>query len=255
MTWDKLNKKLYYGYYLGFSILVVPYIISIILDKNWWFEHISYIYPGFIAILISAIFDTVRIFKILYLKFSNSKFIKVLLWFLGLSFSYGIFQIAAESLARYHIYHIVGFIPDNFILSIRALNLFYSLFIIVICIICLIYLLFIVFIIIDYSKSLKNKLVEYFQFTSKLHLTFYIIMGFSSIILTISLTMGKLTQISVYAPHLIYYLDYYLNNTPNNEKICSKIDNNFQIKLLGDNKVSVALKSKDQVIFITKECN
>lgn len=117
MTWDKLNKKLYYGYYLGFSILVVPYIISIILDKNWWFEHISYIYPGFIAILISAIFDTVRIFKILYLKFSNSKFIKVLLWFLGLSFSYGIFQIAAESLARYHIYHIVGFIPDNFILS------------------------------------------------------------------------------------------------------------------------------------------
>ncbi|ENP7570062.1 hypothetical protein ACY3CA_001004 [Campylobacter coli] len=250
-----MNKKLYYGYYLGFSILVVPYIISIILDKNWWFEHISYIYPGFIAILISAIFDTVRIFKILYLKFSNSKFIKVLLWFLGLSFSYGIFQIAAESLARYHIYHIVGFIPDNFILSIRALNLFYSLFIIVICIICLIYLLFIVFIIIDYSKSLKNKLVEYFQFTSKLHLTFYIIMGFSSIILTISLTMGKLTQISVYAPHLIYYLDYYLNNTPNNEKICSKIDNNFQIKLLGDNKVSVALKSKDQVIFITKECN
>ncbi|EAL5221321.1 hypothetical protein DPV48_09100, partial [Campylobacter coli] len=238
MTWDKLNKKLYYGYYLGFSILVVPYIISIILDKNWWFEHISYIYPGFIAILISAIFDTVRIFKILYLKFSNSKFIKVLLWFLGLSFSYGIFQIAAESLARYHIYHIVGFIPDNFILSIRALNLFYSLFIIVICIICLIYLLFIAFIIIDYSKSLKNKLVEYFQFTSKLHLTFYIIMGFSSIILTISLTMGKLTQISVYAPHLIYYLDYYLNNTPNNEKICSKIDNNFQIKLLGDNKVS-----------------
>ncbi|EAM0467580.1 hypothetical protein JS458_001787, partial [Campylobacter coli] len=237
MTWDKLNKKLYYGYYLGFSILVVPYIISIILDKNWWFEHISYIYPGFIAILISAIFDTVRIFKILYLKFSNSKFIKVLLWFLGLSFSYGIFQIAAESLARYHIYHIVGFIPDNFILSIRALNLFYSLFIIVICIICLIYLLFIAFIIIDYSKSLKNKLVEYFQFTSKLHLTFYIIMGFSSIILTISLTMGKLTQISVYAPHLIYYLDYYLNNTPNNEKICSKIDNNFQIKLLGDNKV------------------
>ncbi|EHA0519325.1 hypothetical protein V4G96_001788, partial [Campylobacter coli] len=236
MTWDKLNKKLYYGYYLGFSILVVPYIISIILDKNWWFEHISYIYPGFIAILISAIFDTVRIFKILYLKFSNSKFIKVLLWFLGLSFSYGIFQIAAESLARYHIYHIVGFIPDNFILSIRALNLFYSLFIIVICIICLIYLLFIAFIIIDYSKSLKNKLVEYFQFTSKLHLTFYIIMGFSSIILTISLTMGKLTQISVYAPHLIYYLDYYLNNTPNNEKICSKIDNNFQIKLLGDNK-------------------
>ncbi|EAL7682318.1 hypothetical protein DVI91_07560, partial [Campylobacter coli] len=234
MTWDKLNKKLYYGYYLGFSILVVPYIISIILDKNWWFEHISYIYPGFIAILISAIFDTVRIFKILYLKFSNSKFIKVLLWFLGLSFSYGIFQIAAESLARYHIYHIVGFIPDNFILSIRALNLFYSLFIIVICIICLIYLLFIAFIIIDYSKSLKNKLVEYFQFTSKLHLTFYIIMGFSSIILTISLTMGKLTQISVYAPHLIYYLDYYLNNTPNNEKICSKIDNNFQIKLLGD---------------------
>ncbi|ELW6628174.1 hypothetical protein QL700_000356, partial [Campylobacter coli] len=224
MTWDKLNKKLYYGYYLGFSILVVPYIISIILDKNWWFEHISYIYPGFIAILISAIFDTVRIFKILYLKFSNSKFIKVLLWFLGLSFSYGIFQIAAESLARYHIYHIVGFIPDNFILSIRALNLFYSLFIIVICIICLIYLLFIAFIIIDYSKSLKNKLVEYFQFTSKLHLTFYIIMGFSSIILTISLTMGKLTQISVYAPHLIYYLDYYLNNTPNNEKICSKID-------------------------------
>ncbi|EJC8350224.1 hypothetical protein M0761_001899, partial [Campylobacter coli] len=211
MTWDKLNKKLYYGYYLGFSILVVPYIISIILDKNWWFEHISYIYPGFIAILISAIFDTVRIFKILYLKFSNSKFIKVLLWFLGLSFSYGIFQIAAESLARYHIYHIVGFIPDNFILSIRALNLFYSLFIIVICIICLIYLLFIAFIIIDYSKSLKNKLVEYFQFTSKLHLTFYIIMGFSSIILTISLTMGKLTQISVYAPHLIYYLDYYLN--------------------------------------------
>ncbi|EAL9925055.1 hypothetical protein D0753_08775, partial [Campylobacter coli] len=210
MTWDKLNKKLYYGYYLGFSILVVPYIISIILDKNWWFEHISYIYPGFIAILISAIFDTVRIFKILYLKFSNSKFIKVLLWFLGLSFSYGIFQIAAESLARYHIYHIVGFIPDNFILSIRALNLFYSLFIIVICIICLIYLLFIAFIIIDYSKSLKNKLVEYFQFTSKLHLTFYIIMGFSSIILTISLTMGKLTQISVYAPHLIYYLDYYL---------------------------------------------
>ncbi|EAH9639786.1 hypothetical protein EYX01_08665, partial [Campylobacter coli] len=208
-----MNKKLYYGYYLGFSILVVPYIISIILDKNWWFEHISYIYPGFIAILISAIFDTVRIFKILYLKFSNSKFIKVLLWFLGLSFSYGIFQIAAESLARYHIYHIVGFIPDNFILSIRALNLFYSLFIIVICIICLIYLLFIVFIIIDYSKSLKNKLVEYFQFTSKLHLTFYIIMGFSSIILTISLTMGKLTQISVYAPHLIYYLDYYLNNT------------------------------------------
>ncbi|EIS2904161.1 hypothetical protein LZJ13_001858, partial [Campylobacter coli] len=249
-----MNKKLYYGYYLGFSILVVPYIISIILDKNWWFEHISYIYPGFIAILISAIFDTVRIFKILYLKFSNSKFIKVLLWFLGLSFSYGIFQIAAESLARYHIYHIVGFIPDNFILSIRALNLFYSLFIIVICIICLIYLLFIAFIIIDYSKSLKNKLVEYFQFTSKLHLTFYIIMGFSSIILTISLTMGKLTQISVYAPHLIYYLDYYLNNTPNNEKICSKIDNNFQIKLLGDNKVSVALKSKDQVIFITKEC-
>ncbi|EKC3816746.1 hypothetical protein OS155_001620, partial [Campylobacter coli] len=246
-----MNKKLYYGYYLGFSILVVPYIISIILDKNWWFEHISYIYPGFIAILISAIFDTVRIFKILYLKFSNSKFIKVLLWFLGLSFSYGIFQIAAESLARYHIYHIVGFIPDNFILSIRALNLFYSLFIIVICIICLIYLLFIAFIIIDYSKSLKNKLVEYFQFTSKLHLTFYIIMGFSSIILTISLTMGKLTQISVYAPHLIYYLDYYLNNTPNNEKICSKIDNNFQIKLLGDNKVSVALKSKDQVIFIT----
>ncbi|EHQ5319553.1 hypothetical protein KQS36_001765, partial [Campylobacter coli] len=243
-----MNKKLYYGYYLGFSILVVPYIISIILDKNWWFEHISYIYPGFIAILISAIFDTVRIFKILYLKFSNSKFIKVLLWFLGLSFSYGIFQIAAESLARYHIYHIVGFIPDNFILSIRALNLFYSLFIIVICIICLIYLLFIAFIIIDYSKSLKNKLVEYFQFTSKLHLTFYIIMGFSSIILTISLTMGKLTQISVYAPHLIYYLDYYLNNTPNNEKICSKIDNNFQIKLLGDNKVSVALKSKDQVI-------
>ncbi|EII0214128.1 hypothetical protein LGP47_001663, partial [Campylobacter coli] len=242
-----MNKKLYYGYYLGFSILVVPYIISIILDKNWWFEHISYIYPGFIAILISAIFDTVRIFKILYLKFSNSKFIKVLLWFLGLSFSYGIFQIAAESLARYHIYHIVGFIPDNFILSIRALNLFYSLFIIVICIICLIYLLFIAFIIIDYSKSLKNKLVEYFQFTSKLHLTFYIIMGFSSIILTISLTMGKLTQISVYAPHLIYYLDYYLNNTPNNEKICSKIDNNFQIKLLGDNKVSVALKSKDQV--------
>ncbi|EHC3173603.1 hypothetical protein JTQ56_001766, partial [Campylobacter coli] len=241
-----MNKKLYYGYYLGFSILVVPYIISIILDKNWWFEHISYIYPGFIAILISAIFDTVRIFKILYLKFSNSKFIKVLLWFLGLSFSYGIFQIAAESLARYHIYHIVGFIPDNFILSIRALNLFYSLFIIVICIICLIYLLFIAFIIIDYSKSLKNKLVEYFQFTSKLHLTFYIIMGFSSIILTISLTMGKLTQISVYAPHLIYYLDYYLNNTPNNEKICSKIDNNFQIKLLGDNKVSVALKSKDQ---------
>ncbi|EBF5965287.1 hypothetical protein KQS38_001861, partial [Campylobacter coli] len=237
-----MNKKLYYGYYLGFSILVVPYIISIILDKNWWFEHISYIYPGFIAILISAIFDTVRIFKILYLKFSNSKFIKVLLWFLGLSFSYGIFQIAAESLARYHIYHIVGFIPDNFILSIRALNLFYSLFIIVICIICLIYLLFIAFIIIDYSKSLKNKLVEYFQFTSKLHLTFYIIMGFSSIILTISLTMGKLTQISVYAPHLIYYLDYYLNNTPNNEKICSKIDNNFQIKLLGDNKVSVALK-------------
>ncbi|EDK8189008.1 hypothetical protein LG474_001706, partial [Campylobacter coli] len=234
-----MNKKLYYGYYLGFSILVVPYIISIILDKNWWFEHISYIYPGFIAILISAIFDTVRIFKILYLKFSNSKFIKVLLWFLGLSFSYGIFQIAAESLARYHIYHIVGFIPDNFILSIRALNLFYSLFIIVICIICLIYLLFIAFIIIDYSKSLKNKLVEYFQFTSKLHLTFYIIMGFSSIILTISLTMGKLTQISVYAPHLIYYLDYYLNNTPNNEKICSKIDNNFQIKLLGDNKVSV----------------
>ncbi|EHJ4710469.1 hypothetical protein P0J99_001679, partial [Campylobacter coli] len=233
-----MNKKLYYGYYLGFSILVVPYIISIILDKNWWFEHISYIYPGFIAILISAIFDTVRIFKILYLKFSNSKFIKVLLWFLGLSFSYGIFQIAAESLARYHIYHIVGFIPDNFILSIRALNLFYSLFIIVICIICLIYLLFIAFIIIDYSKSLKNKLVEYFQFTSKLHLTFYIIMGFSSIILTISLTMGKLTQISVYAPHLIYYLDYYLNNTPNNEKICSKIDNNFQIKLLGDNKVS-----------------
>ncbi|EAI1080143.1 hypothetical protein HT378_001749, partial [Campylobacter coli] len=230
-----MNKKLYYGYYLGFSILVVPYIISIILDKNWWFEHISYIYPGFIAILISAIFDTVRIFKILYLKFSNSKFIKVLLWFLGLSFSYGIFQIAAESLARYHIYHIVGFIPDNFILSIRALNLFYSLFIIVICIICLIYLLFIAFIIIDYSKSLKNKLVEYFQFTSKLHLTFYIIMGFSSIILTISLTMGKLTQISVYAPHLIYYLDYYLNNTPNNEKICSKIDNNFQIKLLGDN--------------------
>ncbi|EJD5864253.1 hypothetical protein M2K89_001773, partial [Campylobacter coli] len=227
-----MNKKLYYGYYLGFSILVVPYIISIILDKNWWFEHISYIYPGFIAILISAIFDTVRIFKILYLKFSNSKFIKVLLWFLGLSFSYGIFQIAAESLARYHIYHIVGFIPDNFILSIRALNLFYSLFIIVICIICLIYLLFIAFIIIDYSKSLKNKLVEYFQFTSKLHLTFYIIMGFSSIILTISLTMGKLTQISVYAPHLIYYLDYYLNNTPNNEKICSKIDNNFQIKLL-----------------------
>ncbi|EGT1674360.1 hypothetical protein I3I26_001870, partial [Campylobacter coli] len=223
-----MNKKLYYGYYLGFSILVVPYIISIILDKNWWFEHISYIYPGFIAILISAIFDTVRIFKILYLKFSNSKFIKVLLWFLGLSFSYGIFQIAAESLARYHIYHIVGFIPDNFILSIRALNLFYSLFIIVICIICLIYLLFIAFIIIDYSKSLKNKLVEYFQFTSKLHLTFYIIMGFSSIILTISLTMGKLTQISVYAPHLIYYLDYYLNNTPNNEKICSKIDNNFQ---------------------------
>ncbi|EEP6761259.1 hypothetical protein HUQ19_001747, partial [Campylobacter coli] len=221
-----MNKKLYYGYYLGFSILVVPYIISIILDKNWWFEHISYIYPGFIAILISAIFDTVRIFKILYLKFSNSKFIKVLLWFLGLSFSYGIFQIAAESLARYHIYHIVGFIPDNFILSIRALNLFYSLFIIVICIICLIYLLFIAFIIIDYSKSLKNKLVEYFQFTSKLHLTFYIIMGFSSIILTISLTMGKLTQISVYAPHLIYYLDYYLNNTPNNEKICSKIDNN-----------------------------
>ncbi|EGC7490862.1 hypothetical protein MSV11_001791, partial [Campylobacter coli] len=218
-----MNKKLYYGYYLGFSILVVPYIISIILDKNWWFEHISYIYPGFIAILISAIFDTVRIFKILYLKFSNSKFIKVLLWFLGLSFSYGIFQIAAESLARYHIYHIVGFIPDNFILSIRALNLFYSLFIIVICIICLIYLLFIAFIIIDYSKSLKNKLVEYFQFTSKLHLTFYIIMGFSSIILTISLTMGKLTQISVYAPHLIYYLDYYLNNTPNNEKICSKI--------------------------------
>ncbi|ECY9751738.1 hypothetical protein HIY08_000541, partial [Campylobacter coli] len=217
-----MNKKLYYGYYLGFSILVVPYIISIILDKNWWFEHISYIYPGFIAILISAIFDTVRIFKILYLKFSNSKFIKVLLWFLGLSFSYGIFQIAAESLARYHIYHIVGFIPDNFILSIRALNLFYSLFIIVICIICLIYLLFIAFIIIDYSKSLKNKLVEYFQFTSKLHLTFYIIMGFSSIILTISLTMGKLTQISVYAPHLIYYLDYYLNNTPNNEKICSK---------------------------------
>ncbi|EFM0825811.1 hypothetical protein HJA49_001845, partial [Campylobacter coli] len=214
-----MNKKLYYGYYLGFSILVVPYIISIILDKNWWFEHISYIYPGFIAILISAIFDTVRIFKILYLKFSNSKFIKVLLWFLGLSFSYGIFQIAAESLARYHIYHIVGFIPDNFILSIRALNLFYSLFIIVICIICLIYLLFIAFIIIDYSKSLKNKLVEYFQFTSKLHLTFYIIMGFSSIILTISLTMGKLTQISVYAPHLIYYLDYYLNNTPNNEKI------------------------------------
>ncbi|EIM3718895.1 hypothetical protein LM676_001743, partial [Campylobacter coli] len=211
-----MNKKLYYGYYLGFSILVVPYIISIILDKNWWFEHISYIYPGFIAILISAIFDTVRIFKILYLKFSNSKFIKVLLWFLGLSFSYGIFQIAAESLARYHIYHIVGFIPDNFILSIRALNLFYSLFIIVICIICLIYLLFIAFIIIDYSKSLKNKLVEYFQFTSKLHLTFYIIMGFSSIILTISLTMGKLTQISVYAPHLIYYLDYYLNNTPNN---------------------------------------
>ncbi|EKH9412971.1 hypothetical protein QMX09_000464, partial [Campylobacter coli] len=210
-----MNKKLYYGYYLGFSILVVPYIISIILDKNWWFEHISYIYPGFIAILISAIFDTVRIFKILYLKFSNSKFIKVLLWFLGLSFSYGIFQIAAESLARYHIYHIVGFIPDNFILSIRALNLFYSLFIIVICIICLIYLLFIAFIIIDYSKSLKNKLVEYFQFTSKLHLTFYIIMGFSSIILTISLTMGKLTQISVYAPHLIYYLDYYLNNTPN----------------------------------------
>ncbi|EFS5418262.1 hypothetical protein HXS04_001726, partial [Campylobacter coli] len=208
------------------------------MDKNWWFEHISYIYPGFIAILISAIFDTVRIFKILYLKFSNSKFIKVLLWFLGLSFSYGIFQIAAESLARYHIYHIVGFIPDNFILSIRALNLFYSLFIIVICIICLIYLLFIAFIIIDYSKSLKNKLVEYFQFTSKLHLTFYIIMGFSSIILTISLTMGKLTQISVYAPHLIYYLDYYLNNTPNNEKICSKIDNNFQIKLLGDNKVS-----------------
>ncbi|EAK0118043.1 hypothetical protein FBM80_07835, partial [Campylobacter coli] len=193
-----MNKKLYYGYYLGFSILVVPYIISIILDKNWWFEHISYIYPGFIAILISAIFDTVRIFKILYLKFSNSKFIKVLLWFLGLSFSYGIFQIAAESLARYHIYHIVGFIPDNFILSIRALNLFYSLFIIVICIICLIYLLFIAFIIIDYSKSLKNKLVEYFQFTSKLHLTFYIIMGFSSIILTISLTMGKLTQISVY---------------------------------------------------------
>lgn len=174
---------------------------------------------------------------------------------MGLSFSYGIFQIAAESLARYHIYHIVGFIPDNFILSIRALNLFYSLFIIVICIICLIYLLFIAFIIIDYSKSLKNKLVEYFQFTSKLHLTFYIIMGFSSIILTISLTMGKLTQISVYAPHLIYYLDYYLNNTPNNEKICSKIDNNFQIKLLGDNKVSVALKSKDQVIFITKECN
>ncbi|EOH6529564.1 hypothetical protein ACMCOU_001778, partial [Campylobacter coli] len=82
-----------------------------------------------------------------------------------------------------------------------------------------------------------------------------IIMGFSSIILTISLIMGKLTQISVYAPHLIYYLDYYLNNTPNNEKICNKIDNNFQIKLLGDNKVSVALKSKEQVIFITKDCN
>ncbi|EOH2381770.1 MULTISPECIES: hypothetical protein [Campylobacter] len=250
-----MNKKLYYGYYLGFSILVVPYIISIILDKNWWFEHISYIYLGFIAILISAIFDTARIFKILYLRFSNSKFIKVLLWFFGPLLSYGTFQIVAERFAREHIYHIVGFMPDNFILSIRALNLFYSFFIIVICIICLIYLLFIAFIIVDYFKSLKNKLVEYFQFTSKLHLALYIIMGFSSIMLTISLTMGKLTQISVYAPHLIYYLDYYLNNTPNNEKICNKIDNNFQIKLLGDNKVSVALKSKDQVIFITKDCN
>lgn len=29
----------------------------------------------------------------------------------------------------------------------------------------------------------------------------------------------------------------------------------FQIKLLGDNKVSVALKSKDQIIFIAKDCN
>lgn len=118
----------------------------------------------------------------------------------------------------------IGFISDNLILSIRALNLFYSFFIIVIYIICLIiYLLFIAFIIVDYFKFLKNKLVEYFQFTSKLHLALYITMGFISIILTISLTMGKLTQISVYDLHLIYYL----NNTHNNEKICSKINNNF----------------------------
>ncbi|EIB46514.1 hypothetical protein cje146_07213 [Campylobacter jejuni subsp. jejuni 2008-894] len=236
-------------------ILIAPYIISIVLDKNWWFEHTLYIYLGFIAILISAIFDTARIFKILYLKFSNSKFVKVLLWFFGLLFTYIIFQIVAERFAREHIYYIVGFIPDNFILSIRALSLFYSFFVIVIFIILVIYMLFIVFIMIDYSKTLKNKLVEYFKFVNQWHIVFYIIMGIFSIIWVISLMMGKLAQIFIYIPHLIYYLDYYPNNTHINGKICSKVEGDFHIKLLGDNKVSVTLKNKDQIIFITKDCD
>lgn len=38
-------------------------------------------------------------------------------------------------------------------------------------------MLFIVFIMIDYSKTLKNKLVEYFKFVNQWHIVFYIIMG------------------------------------------------------------------------------
>ncbi|WP_201737040.1 hypothetical protein [Campylobacter armoricus] len=108
---------------------------------------------------------------------------------------------------------------------------------------------------VDYSKTLKNKLIEYFKFVNQWHIVSYTIMGILSIALVVSLIADKLAQISVYTPHLIYYLDYYLNNTPTNGKICSKIGNNFQIKLLRDNKVSVALKSKNQIIFITKDCN
>ncbi|WP_186820876.1 hypothetical protein [Campylobacter jejuni] len=108
---------------------------------------------------------------------------------------------------------------------------------------------------IDYSKTLKNKLVKYFKFANQWHIVFYIIMGIFSIIWVISLMMDKLAQIFIYIPNLIYYLDYYPNNTHINEKICSKVEGDSHIKLLGDNKVSVTLKNKDQIIFITKDCD
>ena len=232
---DIYNKKsLYYLYFIGLATI----IISIIPENEM---SAIVLLLGFLIILVPTIYDSYMVTT----KISQSKIVVFIINFILFYIIYGI----AEILSKEHIRAVVNFMPDSYTTAIYFFAIFYipcaSIIIFIIISILFLIICFVLSILKDIGgewvksklNGLQNYIVKRLDFKNKIHMTIFLSIGlYCGIILFVVIFIKAPSfYFSKYAPAIIHYTSYYKN-----DKICSKINEKYYIKILGDNLASIS---------------
>lgn len=197
---------------------------------------------GLFILIVASSADFLRMFFILI----QSNIVKFVVVFFG----YFIYYLA-ELISKKYIYEITNAYPDTFSTAIYFFNFGFIFLSWTGLIILLSLILLILLILASFFKNLAilnkiiNKvlsfLVHKLQFESVKHLELSFCLGlFISGAIIFGIVCYLLKFEIKYREHIVFLSSYEKNQTPNGDKICSLIEGDKYIHLLGDNRVSIA---------------